>query len=131
MKKTTEDNEYKPTTAQKKLLAVMLNPDHRFLSITDICKTAKCNRTSYYKAFGNPRFVAYYKSKSEDLISHAVMPVINALVKGAKAGSQPHIKMVLEIANIYSEKKSVVISNPEDRVFKLNFVSGPAKKEEG
>ena len=105
MKKPTKSGKYKPTTAQNKLLVVMLNPNNRFLSITDICKTAKCNRATYYKAFSTPKFVGYYKSKSRDLVDQAIMPVVNALIKNAKAGSQSHIKMVLEMSEMHIEKK--------------------------
>ena len=105
MKKPTKSNKYKPTTAQNKLLVIMLNPNNRFLSITAICKEARCNRATYYKAFNNPKFVAYYKAKSKDLVDQAIMPVVNALIKNAKAGSQPHIKMVLEMSDMHTEKK--------------------------
>jgi len=105
MKKSTKTTKYRPTTAQKKLLVVMLNPNNRFLSITDICIQAKCNRGSYYKAFANPKFVDHYKTKSRDLVDQAIMPVVNALIKNAKAGSQTHIKMVLEMSDMHLEKK--------------------------
>lgn len=103
MKEGTKANKYRPTRAQNKLLTVMLIPENRHLSITDTCIMAKCNRSTYYKAFDNSKFVAYYKKKSKDLVDQAVMPAVNALIKGAKGGSHPHLKMLLEMAEMHAD----------------------------
>ena len=47
---------YKPTEKEKALLEVLINPDYRMKSITDICRAAKCTRNIYYNAFAKEEF---------------------------------------------------------------------------
>ena len=96
---------YKPTPSEEKLLEVLLNPQHRMKSITDICKIAEISRTTYYEAFSKPQFVEIYKQRSIELVKQQVAPVINAFVQEAKRGSFQHGKVLLEMADLYSEKK--------------------------
>ena len=98
---------YQPTTAEQKLLEVLLNPEFRGKSKTDICQIAGISRQTYYDAFKKPEFVAYYEAQARDLVREAVGPVINAFVKEAKKGSYPHGKVVLEMAGLYAEAKNV------------------------
>lgn len=99
--------EYKPTPAEKKLLEVLLNPQYRMKSIVDICRIAEINRSTYYDAFAKPGFVELYKQKSMELVKQQVAPVINAFVAEAKRGSFQHGKVLLEMADLYSEKKQL------------------------
>jgi hypothetical protein len=99
--------EYRPTTAEQKLLEVLLTPECRNLSKTEICKRAGISRQTYYKTFKKPAFVAYYETQARDLVREAVGPVVNAFVQEAKKGSYPHGKVVLEMAGLYAEPKNV------------------------
>jgi hypothetical protein len=99
--------EYQPTTAEKKLLEVLLDPRYRMKSITDICSIAQIGRTTYYEAFSKPQFVEIYKQRSIELVKQQVAPVINAFVQEAKRGSFQHGKVLLEMADLYSEKKQL------------------------
>lgn len=121
MSKDTKADIYKPTGKRKKILEVMLNPKNRFLSITDICKAAPCTRSMYYRAFEDERFVAYYKAKAKDLISRAVMPVVNAFVKEAKCGSFQHGKAILEMTEIYVNKMELTGKGGEPMKIKHEF----------
>ena len=98
---------YQPTTAEQKLLEVLLNPEFRGKSKTEICQIAGISRQTYYDAFKKPEFVAYYEARARDLVREAVGPVVNAFVKEAKKGSYPHGKVVLEMAGLYAEPKNV------------------------
>jgi len=99
--------EYRPTTGELKLLEVLLNPEFRNKSVTEICSIAGVSRQTYYRAFEKPQFVALYESRAKDLVRAAVGPVINAFVKAAKEGSYPHGKVILEMAGLYAEPRKV------------------------
>ena len=99
--------EYRPTTAEQKLLEVLLNPEFRTATVTEICKQAGISRQTYYKTIKKPEFMALYESQARDLVREAVGPVINAFVKAAKEGSYPHGKVILEMAGLYTESKNV------------------------
>ena len=100
MKDKTKSNEYEPTNAEKKLLSILFNPEHRFASITKTCELAGVSRNSYYDAFDKPEFVGYYKKKARDIVDQAVMPVINTFKKMAIAGSFQHGKALLDMAKM-------------------------------
>ena len=102
--------EYRPTLAERKLLEVLLNPEFRTATVTDLCKQAGISRQAYYQIFKKPAFVAYYESQARDLVREAVGPVINAFVKAAKEGSYPHGKVILEMAGLYTESKNVTLN---------------------
>lgn len=95
---------YKPTEKEKALLEILINPDYRMKSITDICKAAKCTRNIYYTAFEKPEFVKLYKELSESIVQQSIAPVINAFVREAKRGSFNHGKVLLEMAGLYNKK---------------------------
>jgi hypothetical protein len=112
--------EYKPTEAEKRLLEVLLSPEHRLKTITDICKLAMCSRTIYYEAFKKPEFQAIYKAQSKALVDQAIAPVLNTFVREALRGSFQHGKVILEMAGLYSEKSTVevtgnLLESPEER----------------
>ena len=107
----TENNEYKPTDAENKLLEVMLNPENRFLSKTATCEKAGINRTTYYRIFSKPEFVAYYKKKALDLVDQAVVPIINTFNKLAIAGSFQHGKAVLDMARMSNDTLKIKTAN--------------------
>ena len=98
---------YQPTTAEQKLLEVLLTPECRGKSKTDICQIAGISRQTYYDAFKKPGFVAHYEAQARDLVREAVGPVVNAFVKEAKKGSYPHGKVVLEMAGLYAERQKI------------------------
>ena len=99
--------EYRPTLAERKLLEVLLNPEFRTATVTDICQCAGISRQTYYKTIKKPEFMELYESQSRDLVRAAVGPVINAFVRAAKEGSYPHGKVILEMAGLYTEAKKV------------------------
>jgi hypothetical protein len=102
--------EYYPTMAEEKLLEVLLSPEHRMKSITDICKVAGCSRVLYYSAFKKPEFQALYKSQSKALVDQSIAPVLNTFVREALRGSFQHGKVILEMAGLYSEKSQLEVT---------------------
>lgn len=108
----TEQNctEYIPTEAESRILELLLTPEHRMKSITEICKLALCSRTIYYNAFKKPEFQALYKSQSKALVDQSIAPVLNTFVREALRGSFQHGKVILEMAGLYSEKSTLELT---------------------
>lgn len=102
--------EYEPTEKEKNLLEVLLNPENRMKSITDICKLAKCTRPVYYEAFSKSGFVEIYKQGSVDLVKQSIGSVLNTFIREAQRGSFQHGKVILEMAGIYTEKSDIKVS---------------------
>lgn len=104
----------KLTEKEKSLLEVLINPENRMKSITDICKLAKCTRPVYYEAFSKPEFAEEYKRLSADLVKQSVGSVINTFIREAQRGSFQHGKVILEMAGMYSDKLEITgkINNP-------------------
>lgn len=98
------------TKAEQNLLEVMLNPENRMKSVTDICKLAKIERVTYYRAFQKPEFVEIYNKRSVDLVKQSVASVLNTFVREAQRGSFQHGKVLLEMAGVYAEKSDVKVS---------------------
>ncbi len=116
--------EYKLTEKESILIEVMLNPDNRMKSITDICKIANCTRTTYYESFSKAGFKAIYESKAKELVKNAVGPVINAFIKEAVRGSYQHGKTILEMAGVYSENQNVNLNVTFEQLLKKALESG-------
>jgi hypothetical protein len=117
--------EYTPTEGEKRLLDVLLNPEYRTKSITDICKIAACSRFLYYDSFKKPGFQELYKAQSKALVDQSIAPVLNTFVREALRGSFQHGKVILEMAGLYSEKSQLEITgeinvlSPEERKARL------------
>ncbi|WP_028560669.1 phBC6A51 family helix-turn-helix protein [Paenibacillus pinihumi] len=112
MQQTATDlgNEQNLTRSEQALLEALLNPENRIKSVTDICKIAKVDRATYYRAFAKPEFVVLYNKRSVDLVKQSVASVLNTFVREAQRGSFQHGKVVLEMAGLYAEKADVKLS---------------------
>jgi hypothetical protein len=106
--------EYQPTIAEQKLLEILLSPEHRTKTVTDICKLAGCSRPTYYEAMAKPEFKALYEAKTKDLVKQAIGPVVNTFIREALRGSFQHGKVILEMAGLYSDKQQIDISGSVD-----------------
>jgi len=96
---------YEPTEKEQNLLDVLINPENRMKSITDICRVAKCDRKIYYTAFAKPGFVAIYNAMSMDIVKQSVAPVVNAFVREALRGSYQHGKLLLDMAGLHTDEE--------------------------
>jgi hypothetical protein len=106
---------YRPNSNEKKLLQVLLNPENRLKTITDICDIAGCDRKTYYRAFKKKELVDYYTAESRALVRHSLAPVINACIKQAIKGSAPHAKILLTMAGEYSESSRVTFPDKDGK----------------
>jgi len=126
---------YRPTLAEKRLLEVLLDPDHRLKSVTDICGVAKCDRHVYYTAFNKPAFVDYYTKESKALIKKAHSGIINASIRQALQGDAAHTKILLTMAGDYADRQIFpdkhgnpqpvagdIILNPIEKATRIAFI---------
>lgn len=98
------------TKAEQSLLEALLNPENRMKSVADICKAAKVDRSTYYRAFQKQEFVEVYNRHSVNLVKQNVASVINTFIREAQRGSFQHGKVILEMAGIYAEKQDIKVS---------------------
>jgi hypothetical protein len=106
IKKTPQKStEYRPTVAEKRLLEILLNPEHRLKSVTEICGLAKCDRHIYYTAFEKEAFVDYYTKQSKALIKKAHSGIINASIRQALRGDFAHTKLLLTMTGDYADRQ--------------------------
>jgi len=102
--------DYKLSDKERLILEVLLNPEYRTKSISDICKIAGCSRPTYYDAMAKPGFMAIYEQKTKELVKQSVGPILNTFVREALRGSFQHGKVILEMAGLYSEKSTLDIN---------------------
>ena len=95
---------YAPSLAEKKLLEVLLNPEFRLKSITDICIEAKINRCTYYNAFQRDDFKKLLREESKSLIDKHRAAIINSSIKAALRGDSAHTKILLSMSGDYADK---------------------------
>jgi hypothetical protein len=109
-KATDSASGYDPTKAEQALLEALLNPENRMKNVADICKAAKVDRATYYRAFAKVEFVEVYKQRSVDLVKQSLASVLNSFVREAQRGSFQHGKVLLEMAGVYTENSNVNIT---------------------
>jgi hypothetical protein len=115
---------YQLSDKMKALLEVLLNPEHRTKSVTDICKIAGCSRPVYYDAMQNPEFKALYEQRTKDLIKNSIGPVVNTFIREALRGSFQHGKVLLEMAGLYSEKTQIDVTGTVE-----HLINGLSREE--
>jgi hypothetical protein len=99
-----KSTEYRPTLAEKKLLEVLLNPEHRLKTVTEICGMAGCDRHIYYDAFKKDGFCNLYDKESKALIRKAKASIIHASIRAAQRGDSAHTKLLLTMAGDYADR---------------------------
>lgn len=98
-----DSNKYTPTTAEKKVLAALSNPENYLITVTELCKKADVGRNTYYTMLKKEGFV---KARSEilDKVFDSLVPdVKKAAVKYAlnNAKNFQDRKMILEMSGEY------------------------------
>lgn len=124
------DAEYRPTRSETKLLDALLNPANRLKTITELCDMLEISTRTYQRAWKKPEFVKLYETKSMDLVKQQVGPVINAFLREAKRGSFQHGKVLLEMAGLYTEKKSHELTGSDGKpLFEVVVVKPPVNDD--
>ena len=109
-----KSTDWKPTVRERRLLEVLLSPEHRLKNVSEICSIAGCDRKIYYRAFQKPNFVAYYTAESKDLVKKSLGPIINACIAQAITGSASHTKIILTMAGEYAEHQRIDLNGKLD-----------------
>jgi hypothetical protein len=105
--------EYEPTLAEKRLIEVELNPENIYKSVSEKCRLAKINRSTYYESYKKPEFKELVKNVGLNIIIQNVLPTIHTFARESKRGSFQHGKVLLEMAEMYTEKTEQKIESHE------------------
>lgn len=107
----TKTSIYKPTVAEKKLLEVLINPEHLRKNVTELCNLADVSRNKYYDAMKKEAFQELVKSTTLELVKAKIGDVLNATYIYAlgEKGHQDR-KLLLTMAGLYADKQETVLS---------------------
>ena len=114
-KNQTNDNIYRPTPAEKKLLEVLVSPENTGKSVHDLCNLANISRFKYYQAMKKPDFVKLVNETTLELIKGKVSDILNASYTFAltEKGFQDR-KILLQMAGLLVEKTETTINGSLD-----------------
>jgi len=98
---------YTPNRAEAKLLEIISDPEFIGASVTDICIAAGVSRDTYYRVYKKPEFVELINSESNNLLIQNLLPIYNAIIKGAKGGNPQQQDMLLKLMGKYIERQQV------------------------
>lgn len=127
----TDDNGYKPTPAEIKLLEVLINPEYLGKNVTDICEVAGISRFKYYEAMKKDGFQELVNDMAFRLVKGKIADVLNATYTYAmgEKGHQDR-KMLLTMAGLYVDKKESEVKGTlgltvnDKRVLADQFITG-------
>ena len=102
------------TSAERKLLGVLVDPPTRHQPITEICKRAGISRKAYYQVFDRKAFCDLYEREVRSIYRRDAMAASHALSAGARRGDTICIKLLLELAGFYKPKMGVEHSGSID-----------------
>ena len=110
-KSQTNDNIYRQTPAEKKLLEVLVSPENTGKSVQDLCNLANISRFKYYQAMKKPDFVKLLNDTTLELIKGKVSDVLNASYTFAltEKGFQDR-KILLQMAGLLVEKTETTVN---------------------
>ena len=109
------------TPAGDALLAVLVEPACRELTITQICQKAGISRDSYYRLFKDPRFVAAYLDACKVTAISAAMPTMQSVAARAIAGDIQAAQTILQMSGLHVPTATVNINQTID--------AGPSLRE--
>ncbi len=92
---------YEITEAGRRLLDVVIDPNARTMSITDICKVADISRTTYYTLFKDQAWVSAYMDACKTACITAAMPTVQTVAGKAIAGDMAAAQMILSMTGLH------------------------------
>lgn len=105
---------YQPSRAARKLLEVLLNPEHRFKTKTEQCQLAKISRERFRQLLLDKDFMCHYTREAQRLVKGSQGAMVNALVKSAVRGNPQNLKVGLAMAGMYHDKIGLGVTvNPD------------------
>ena len=115
------------TELEEKLLKVAANRGGR-LSLEELARDAECDVAQIYKRLQNNSFRTLFTETLRHSLSAEVPGILNAFIAEAHKGSFKHGKLLLEIAQMYTEEKKVT-GDFSVRESESPFVSEEEKKK--
>jgi hypothetical protein len=110
------EQEYIPTPNEMRILEVMIDPSHLDKTVIEKCEILGISRTTYYWHMNKPEFQAYYIGLAKELIKQNAVPLVNAAVKFAKAGSFQHFKYLMEMGEIHKEDNKLQLEGAIEHI---------------
>lgn len=109
VKAVQENDKYIPTSAEKRILEVALNPESFSMSIKDRCKAAQTSRETWYKAMAKKPFTDLLNTLTMDMLKGKMSTVVNATYKFATTDSRcaSDRKILLTMAGMYTDKQEI------------------------
>lgn len=96
---------YMPTPREADLLAILTDPYHRMSSVRNICERAGISRTTYFNMLKKPGFMDYYRARIKLMVKEIGGQLVNLGIREARKGSFQHWKVLMEMAELHSDKK--------------------------
>lgn len=113
----SNEKEYIPTNAEKKLLEALSNPENYTVPIIKLCETADVARNTYYEACKKPEFITAKNKILNKVFENLVPEVKKAAMKFALTCDKnfQDRKMILEMTGEYKPQQDI---NVTDRIGK-------------
>ncbi|HUI45684.1 MAG TPA: phBC6A51 family helix-turn-helix protein [Nitrospirota bacterium] len=108
------------TSAERKLLEILIDASTRLLPITEIAKKAGISRKTYYQIFERKNFCDLYEREVRSIYRRDAMSASHALAAGARRGDVVCIRLLLELANIYQPKSKVAVDATVETIQKIS-----------
>lgn len=101
--------EYSPTTAEKKILEALKNPENYTISIKELCKRAGVARNTYYESCKKSEFIEEKNKVLNKTFESLVPEVKKAAIKFAinEEKNFQDRKMILEMAGEYKTQQDI------------------------
>lgn len=112
-----DSKEYMPTTAERKILEALKNPENYTISIKELCQRAGVSRNTYYESCKKTEFVDAKNKVLNKTFESLVPEVKKAAMKfaiNAEKNFQDR-KMILEMAGEYRTQQDINIDNKIDK----------------
>ena len=108
-----KEKEYMPTTAERKILEALSNPENYTLSITKLCEKADVSRNIYYEACKKDEFVSA-KNKVLNKTFEKLVPEVKRSAMKFAINEEKNFqdrKMILEMTGEYKVQQDINLSN--------------------
>jgi len=122
--------EYKLTEAEKRLVAVLCNPDYQHASVKEICEEADISRPYYYEVMKKRGFTQVLQEMNLQLVAGYINPLIKQVYRDAtdeKNKNRHHQqRMLFEMAKMLGKD---TVQNAVGASSSLNIFIGEREKE--
>ena len=113
--KTRQTGSLRLTPAARRLYNALINPEYFSLTITDLCKKANVNPSTYYSWMGNDEFVGMIKVEQKRQVEDKIGNVLQATYKYAlEEKGHADRKMLLTWAGEYADRSETKLEGTVD-----------------